>query len=124
MPGEEMSSLHKEIIEGLATLKQVTTDILVQTTKTNGRVTKLEETVATHSAKILLNDAVDAAALVKANWWKDKLGTAMIGLVFAAGGALLLLILQKTEIVDISVVSSAEYDTLDALTSSYENNSR
>lgn len=120
MSSEAVSIFHKEIIEGLATLKQVTSDILLQTTKTNGRVTKLEDTVATHSAKILLTDAVDAAALLKANWWKDKIGTVLIGIVFAVIGAVILLVLQKTEIIDVSTVSGADYKAIDSITSVYE----
>lgn len=120
MSSEDVSIFHKEIIEGLATLKQVTSDILLQTTKTNGRVSKLEETVATHSAKMLLTDAADAAALLKANWWKDNIGKALISILFAVIGAAVLLVLQKTDILDISVVSGADYEAIDSITSAYE----
>lgn len=109
---ENEQEFHVKIADRLGGLEQIARDILTQTLRTNGRVTKLEETVATHSAKILLNDAVDAAALLKANWWKDKIGSAIIALVFTALGSVLLLLLQRTNIVDVSVVSDTEYQQL------------
>lgn len=109
-----------QMVGDLATVKQTTADTLAQAIRTNGRVTKLEETVAVHSAKILLTDAVDAAALVKANWWKDKIGTALISIFFAGVGAALLLLFQKTDIIDVTSVSAEDYDRVDAITSIYE----
>ena len=107
MSSEEVS-FHKEIIEGLATLKQVTADILTQTTKTNGRMTRAEEEIDQHNLKFAIIDHSNA----QTNWWKDKTGTAAIGIIFAILGAGLLLILQKTDILDVSVVSADQYNSL------------
>lgn len=104
-----------QMVGDLATVKQIATDTLAQATRTNGRVTKLEETVATHSAKILLTDAVDAAALVKANWWKDKVGSAFIAILFSIVGGAILLLLQKTEIVNISTATEQQYNEIEAI---------
>ena len=112
MSSEDVSDFHKEIIEGLATLRQVTNDTLAQTIKTNGRVTKLEDAVSFNTTRISLLEAGRAEAVMRSGWWKDKMGTAFIGLAFTTIGATLILILQKTDILDVSVVSADQYNSL------------
>lgn len=98
----------EKILTELATNTQVSKDILVQTTKTNGRVTDLEKRANGHDTI----HAVDEHSRKRSNWWKDKIGTAAIGIVCAAIGFTALLILQKTRIVDVSSVSIEQYDSL------------
>lgn len=99
---------HVKIAADLATHTQMLSDILTQTTKTNGRVTRLEGTVSNHATVLAL--AADAKG--RSEWWRDKIGTAFIALLFTAVGSTILLVLQKTNIVDVSVVSEEEYQQL------------
>lgn len=60
---------------------------------------------------------------VQTNWWKDATGKALVTMIFMIVGAAVMLILQKTDIVDVSTVSASDYEQIDFITSSYgENN--
>lgn len=109
---ENTQEFHVQIAAELGSLKQIALDTLDQTKRTNGRVTKLEDGHSLHSTRLALIESGDAAATTRSNWWKDKVGTAFIALLFTAVGSAVLLVLQKTEIIDVSVVSDEEYDQL------------
>lgn len=106
--GHEIEEKIERILVELATNTQVTKDILVQTTKTNGRVTRLEDRANGHDTLHALQDF----GKQRGEWWKDKFGTAVIGILCAAVGSILFLILQKSHIIDISVLSAETYDSI------------
>lgn len=102
------AEFHIRITDELATLRQIAENILEQAKKTNGRITKLEDVVAQHS--ILIDRR--AQAETRWQWWRDKIGTALIAMGIAAVGGAVMVLFQKTGIVDISIVSSEEMVTL------------
>lgn len=104
----EHEEFHERVITSLATQKEMLENILTQTIKTNGRVTELEKKNADHE-KI---HAIDKDRKERFDWYKDKFGSAAIGIICAAIGFMALLVLQKAEIVDISVVAPGEYDRI------------
>ena|SRR3990167_3512618 len=96
------------VVSKLATLEKTTENTLVQATKTNGRVNKLEEKTEDH-------DILFAIAREKDNtisWWKDALGKPVIVLIIGAMGFGLSLVLQKTDIISVSTVPMEVYDSL------------
>lgn len=105
---EEHNEFHEKVIDDLATQRQMLKDILTQTTKTNGRVTRLEDKVQKHDEI----HAVEIFGKRRSDWWKDKLGTAAIGIICAALGFTALLVLQKTDIVNVSTVTPEIFDSL------------
>lgn len=105
MPLDESAQDYRlRISEDLATLKETTSNILVQTLRTNGRVTKIEDIIALHELKLTLMLATDAEDNKRFGWWKDKLGTALISIAFSVVVATLLIILQKTNILSVSLL--------------------
>ena len=126
---EDHSSFRQEVIERLVRIEErhiadetyaneIRVAILAEGKKTNGRITKLEDVAHNH----ILKFAVIENNTTRTNWWKDKTGTALIGIIFTALGAGLLLVLQKTDIVDVSTVTASDYQTIDSITRSYESN--
>ena len=81
-------------------------NILAQTTKTNGRVTTLEERASGWD----ITDALNNQRKALFSWWSNALGVAIIGLLCGGAGFGILLVLQKTEILQISTVSAETYD--------------
>jgi len=101
---DEFSALRTEH----AVLRNIAEGTLAQAIKTNGRVSKTEERLDSHDIAF----AVAASKKASADWWKEKLGGAVIVLVVGAMGFGLSLLLQKTEIIDVSSVSPEVYDSL------------
>jgi len=101
---EELAALRAEH----AVLKNISENTLAQATKTNGRVSKAEERLDAHD----ISFAVSASKLSASEWWKEKIGVAVISVIIGAMGFGLSLILQKTEIIDVATVSPEVYDSL------------
>lgn len=95
-----MSSLedfHIKVVEELATLRQISSDILAQTTKTNGRVTSAESRLsALETAIALVNDSRK-----NNSWWKEKISTSVIGVLVSTFAFVIMLMLQKLGIIVI-----------------------
>lgn len=108
MSEAERNEFHARVIDELAVLRTVSDNILAQTTKTNGRVSSLEARANGHD----ILHAIDVHNQKKNDWWKEKLGTAVLGIICAAIGFTLLLVLQRTQVVDISNVSVKQFDAL------------
>jgi hypothetical protein len=108
MHAEELEPFHSRVIDELAVLRTVLDNILAQTTKTNGRVSSLETRANGHD----IIHAIDVNNKNKADWWKEKLGTAILGIICAAIGFTVLIVLQRTNVVDVSSVSPEQYDSL------------
>ena len=97
MSDSERNAFHERVIEELATLRAVSENILAQTTKTNGRVSSLEVRANGHDVL----HAVDTNERKKEDWWKERIGTALFGILCSAIGFTVLLVLQKTDILNI-----------------------
>ena len=104
----ERDEFHERVIAELAILRTVSDNILAQTTKTNGRVSSLETRANGHD----ILHAIDVNNKNNTEWWRAKFGTALIGIICAAIGFTVLLILQRTDVVDISQISAEQYDSL------------
>ena len=91
-----------------AVLRNITESTLAQAIKTNGRVSKTEERLDSHDIAF----AVAASKKASTDWWKEKLGGAIIALIVGAMGFALSLVLQKTNVIDVSAVSAEQYDAI------------
>lgn len=111
MSEEDSTTYHIETAKSLSRIEQVGLDTLEQVKKTNGRVTKLEGQVAIHDTAF----ALMSAANTRTAWWKDKIGSVLIGMSIAGIGAILVIILQKTDIIDVSVVTPDEFDQIETI---------
>lgn len=107
MPESVEHKIERILVE-LATNTQVSKDILIQTIKTNGRVTKLEDKSVQHD----IIHALDKQSKDGWGWWKDALGKPIIILIIGAMGFGLSLMLQKTDIIDVTTISAEQFDQL------------
>jgi NDP-sugar pyrophosphorylase family protein len=91
-----------------AVLRVIAENTLEQAKKTNGRMTKAEDRLDAHETVL----AIAADRKNTSDSWKSKFGTAVIGLACAAIGFTALLVLQRTNIVDVANVTAEQYDSL------------
>ena len=112
---DERNEFHIRVIDELsglrqdhAVLKVIAENTLEQAKKTNGRMNAAEDRLDRIDTIL----AVAADRKNNADSWKNKLTTAIIGLVCAAIGFTALLVLQRTDIVDVSAITPEQYDSL------------
>lgn len=82
--------------------------ILDQVLKTNGRVTALE----IHAKHVDEHITIHNVRSEISKWWKDKLGKQVVNMICLAVGAVIVLILQKTNIINLSLATPAQDDAI------------
>ena len=104
----EHEEFRERVLTSLATQQEMLINILKQTENTTNRVSALEKQSREHDLVHARHDERKKTY----EYWRDKLLTPVLAVICMALGSLVFLILQKTDIIDVSVVSPEQYDEI------------